>query len=159
MYQITIQHAADKALAPKSTLLRQWAKKALSRKIDSADVTIRIVDTEEMTDLNSTYRHKNGPTNVLSFPFVTPDNIDIAIPILGDIVICSDVVNREADEQEKMRNAHWAHMIVHGVFHLLGYDHENDKDAEVMEKLEIETLDKLGFKNPYETGEDIKHYD
>lgn len=159
MYQISIQHAAGKRLAPKASLLRKWAEHALSRRIDTAEVTIRIVDTEEMSELNSTYRHKKGPTNVLSFPFTTPEKVDIEIPILGDIVICADVVNHEAQEQGKSQEAHWAHMIVHGIFHLLGYDHENDSNAAVMESLEIEIMQALGFANPYESGEDIKNYD
>jgi probable rRNA maturation factor len=161
MYKIIIQYAVAKNAAPTSSLLRKWAKKALSRKVESASVTIRIVDVEEMSDLNSTYRHKKGPTNVLSFPFSIPNDIgiDIDMPILGDIVICADVVDREAREQNKVREAHWAHMIVHGIFHLLGYDHETDREAEVMESLEIEIMQALEFPNPYETGEDIKNYD
>lgn len=159
MYHITIQHIADKSRTPTSALLRKWASSALRKKIKSAEMTIRIVDTDEMTQLNSTYRHKTGPTNVLSFPFMLPDEINTDIPILGDIVICADVVNREANEQNKTQEAHWAHMIVHGVFHLLGFDHETDHEAEIMETLEIETLHHLGFVNPYETGEHIKHHD
>ena len=108
-----------------------------------------------MSELNSTYRQKNGLTNVLSFPFTMPEDVQIDIPILGDIVVCAEVVNREADEQSKPQEAHWAHMIVHGVFHLLGYDHETDKDAEIMESLETEIMQSLGYANPYEkTGEE-----
>jgi probable rRNA maturation factor len=159
MYHIIIQHAADDAPAPKSSLLRKWAKAALSQKTESAEVTIRIVTTPEMTHLNKTYRYKDGPTNVLSFPFETPKEVDINIPILGDIVVCAEVVNREAIEQGKPFEAHWAHMIVHGVFHLLGYDHENDADANTMETLEKNVLKNLGFENPYHvTGEsDCRH--
>ena len=156
MYEITIQCTTNKALIPTSSLLRKWARKTLGTKVAAAEITIRIVDVEEMSALNFTYRHKKGPTNVLSFPFTMPDDIDIAIPILGDIVICADVIEREASEQNKIREAHWAHMIVHGIFHLLGYDHETDSEAEVMESLEIEILQALGFPNPYETGEEIK---
>ncbi|VVC74859.1 Endoribonuclease YbeY [Aquicella siphonis] len=154
MYSITIQLAADKTLAPKKSLIRKWARAALSKQIESAEVTIRIVDSVEMTCLNSTYRHKNGPTNVLSFPFHLPEDIAVDTPILGDIVICAEVVNREAAEQHKTETAHWAHMIIHGMFHLLGYDHETDIEAQAMESLEIDTLRALGFANPYETGED-----
>lgn len=157
MYSIIIQCVADKARIPKSSLLRKWAKQAISKKLESAEVTIRIVDTNEMTSLNSKFRHKDGPTNVLSFPFSLPDTIDIGIPILGDIVICADVVNREAQEQGKSSTAHWAHMVIHGVFHLLGYDHETDKEAEAMESLEIEIMRALGFENPYDTGEEYYH--
>ena len=143
---------------PKKSLLRKWIKQTLHKKMESAEITLRIVDKDEMTQLNSTYRFKNGPTNVLSFPFDLPANIDIDIPILGDIVICADVVNSEAEDQHKSQEAHWAHMIVHGVFHLLGYDHEDDKEAAMMESLEIETMQSLGFNNPYEIGEN-KIYD
>lgn len=154
MYQIVIQHAADKALAPKDALLRKWAKFALSKKIPAAEVTLRIVTIDEMAKLNLAYRHKQGPTNVLSFPFVVPEDISVDIPILGDIVICAEVVNHEANEQGKSPSAHWAHMVVHGIFHLLGYDHETDQQAQVMETLEIETLNILGFPNPYDIGDD-----
>jgi len=161
MYTIIIQLVTHNTDIPKRALLRKWAKCALSRKIDSAEITIRVVDTEEMSELNSTYRHKKGPTNVLSFPFTVPQEVEaeIDIPILGDIVICADVVNREANEQLKSPEAHWAHMIVHGIFHLLGYDHETDKDAGIMESLEIEIMQTLGFANPYEPGESINNYE
>ena len=159
MYRINVQRAEKHAFAPTSASLRRSAKCALGRKIESAEITIRIVSVEEMTDLNSSYRHKNGPTNVLSFPFAVPEDVDMDIPLLGDIVVCADVINREAAEQAKSSEAHWAHMIVHGVFHLLGYDHEEDRDAEIMETLEIEIMQTLGFANPYEIGDNIKHYD
>jgi probable rRNA maturation factor len=157
-YQINIQQVVDKTLAPKASLMRKWARQALSRKLTAAEITLRLVDSEEMTSLNSVYRHKNGPTNVLSFPFATPDAIPTDIPYLGDIVICADVVNNEANEQNKEPAAHWAHMIVHGIFHLLGYDHETNEQATVMETLEIETLQILGFQNPYLTGEDNSYH-
>lgn len=159
MHSIIIQHATQNAHVPKRSLLRKWAKCALSSKIETAEITIRVVDTEEMIKLNSIYRQKKGPTNVLSFPFSLPDDIEIDIPILGDIVICADVVNQEADIQHKLPEAHWAHMIVHGIFHLLGYDHETDKDAHIMESLEIKIMQTLGFDNPYEPGENSKNYD
>jgi len=150
MYQINIQFATEKKLAPASSLLRTWAKQALNGQIKSAEVTIRIVDVEEMTQLNQHYRRKNGPTNVLSFPFELPNDILMDLPILGDIVICPEVVNREAIEQHKTQKAHWAHMIIHGIFHLQGYDHETDEEATEMEALEIQTMNKLGFPNPYD---------
>lgn len=154
MYPITIQFAVDKTLAPSKSLIRKWARAALSKNNTAAELTIRIVDSSEMTHLNSTYRHKNGPTNVLSFPLHLPEDIKMAAPSLGDIVICAEVVNREAAQQHKTETAHWAHMVIHGVFHLLGYDHETDAEALTMESLEIETLLGLGFANPYESGED-----
>jgi probable rRNA maturation factor len=159
MHTIIIQLATDNSSIPKKTLLRKWAKAALKKNIDTAEVTLRVVGTDEMTELNSTYRHKKGPTNVLSFPFSLPEEVTLDIPILGDIVICADVVNQEAEEQGKTQEAHWAHMIVHGIFHLLGYDHEVDEEAEKMEALEIEVMKTMGYANPYETGDNIKHYD
>lgn len=160
MYRITIQNAtSNKALVPKAALLREWATKALNGQTASAEVTLRIVDVAEMTELNSTYRKKSGPTNVLSFPFEMPEEVQIESDTLGDIVICAEVVSNEAKAQHKTPMAHWAHMVVHGVFHLLGYDHELDDDAVEMEALEIEVMKKLGFSNPYEAGENIKHYD
>ncbi|EKD69858.1 MAG: hypothetical protein ACD_46C00712G0004 [uncultured bacterium] len=159
MYHITIQYAVNKELAPKAALLRQWAKKALKNQLKNAELMIRLVDTAEMTALNSTYRHKNKPTNVLSFPFELPSGVLLDTPILGDIVVCAEVVNREAAEQHKTNHAHWAHMIVHGVFHLLGHDHIDDHEAEIMESHEIKIMRALGFPNPYEAGDNIKNYE
>ena len=142
-YQIAVQRASTVASIPKNKELKQWAIAALSAKIDEAEVTIRIVDVSEMTELNTRYRHKQGPTNVLSFPFDIP-------PLLGDIIICAEVVQREANEQHKSLEAHWAHMVVHGVLHLLGYDHEIENDALKMEAEEIIILSGLNFPNPYQ---------
>lgn len=157
MYKIIVQRATDASLMPSPTAMRKWAKAALKNNIDFAEVTIRIVDVEEMTMLNSTYRHKSGPTNVLSFPFDVPAEMQNEVRELGDIVICADVVNREAKEQTKSNEAHWAHMIVHGIFHLLGYDHVEDHEAEIMEGLETNVLAALGYPNPYSHGERATH--
>lgn len=158
MHHITIQFATDPSHAPKVTLLRKWAKKTLQSKMHPQELTLRIVGVEEMTALNAAYRHKSGPTNVLSFPFEMPEGISMPTMVLGDIVICADVVNQEAASQQKTVEAHWAHMIVHGIFHLFGYDHETDEDAAAMEALEIDILQQLGFGNPYDVGENVKHY-
>lgn len=150
---ITVQYAADKKLAPAKALICEWALQALAGNTDKTDVTIRIVNLAEMTELNQTYRGKTGPTNVLSFPAELPEEAANEFPELGDIVICAEVVNQEALQQHKSQQSHWAHMVVHGIFHLLGYDHINDDEAEEMEKCEIEVMQQLGFANPYQDGE------
>lgn len=159
MYRIVIQSTVDKTIYPAASLLRKWAKAALKAHRDSAEVTIRIIDQDEMTTLNSTYRGKAKPTNVLSFPFEMPEGIELDMPILGDLAICADVVNSEAQEQGKTAESHWAHMIIHGIFHLLGYDHETDSEAEEMEALEIQLMQRLNFANPYESGEHINDHE
>ncbi|MDR3491109.1 MAG: rRNA maturation RNase YbeY [Gammaproteobacteria bacterium] len=150
MYRILVQRATRKTFAPAAPLLKKWATSALRQLISSAELTIRIVNEKEMLALNSNYRHKHYATNVLSFPFEIPSDVQMDIPLLGDIVICAAVVNAEADTQHKTVEAHWAHMIVHGVLHLLGYDHENETDAVKMETEEIRILQTLNFSNPYE---------
>ena len=159
MSHITIQYAADKKLAPVKKLLCLWAEQALAIHPGNHEVTIRIVDIAEMSQLNETYRHKSGPTNVLSFPADIPAAVAEENPLLGDIAICADVVIKEADEQQKPVQSHWAHMVIHGIFHLLGYNHEQDDEATIMEALEIKVLKKLGFANPYLNGEALKHHE
>ncbi|SRR5579883_2185883 len=151
MYHISVQRAVSGISIPAATDLKRWAKSALQGKIPNAELTIRIVDKDEITTLNTTYRHKNKPTNVLSFPFETPADVEIEVPLLGDIIICAEVIQEEARDQKKTLDAHWAHMVVHGTLHLLGYDHEKEDDAEKMEQEEIIILKKLGFVNPYQT--------
>ena len=159
MQSITIQYAVDKKLAPAKKLLCLWALQALANTHCEKEVTIRIVDIAEMTTLNEQYRRKKGATNVLSFPAELPEAAKAHYPVLGDIVICAEVVNREASEQQKTTTAHWAHMVVHGVLHLQGHDHEKDDEAAIMETLEINIMQQLGFANPYLDGEVIKHHD
>lgn len=159
MQHITVQYAALKKLAPAKKLICLWAEQALATHACNKEVTIRIVDIPEMTALNEGFRHKTGPTNVLSFPADLPDAAKQAYPVLGDIVICADIVNREAAEQGKTENSHWAHMVIHGVLHLLGHDHVKDDEAEQMETLEIKLMQQLGFANPYNNGEMIKDYE
>ena len=127
--------------------IERWVCTALSDIRDNAEMTVRIVDEVEATELNKRWRQANGPTNVLSFPV---DGNEAFVPeLLGDIVICAPVIEKEAESQKKSIQAHWAHMVVHGTLHLLGFDHGNDTDAEKMETLEIQILDKLGITNPY----------
>ena len=153
MYQVVVQRAISGFSIPSTPKLKDWTKHTLQEKMPNAEVTIRIVDKKEMIFLNSTYRKKDKPTNVLSFPSDMPLDIPLDIRVLGDIVICAEVILEEAKAQEKTVEAHWAHMIVHGILHLLGYDHENDKDADIMEAEEIIILKKLGFNNPYQMTE------
>ena len=132
---------------PTEEQIVQWATAAVQPEGDEVEMTVRIVDEAESHELNLTYRGKDRPTNVLSFPFECPD--EVVLPLLGDLVICRQVVEREAAEQEKPLMAHWAHMVVHGSLHLLGYDHIEDDEAEEMESLEAQIMQGLGFDDPY----------
>ncbi|KAE9525320.1 rRNA maturation RNase YbeY [Testudinibacter aquarius] len=132
---------------PSQTQIALWAQSAVKPSLDDLEMTVRIVDEAESQDLNRTYRGKDYPTNVLSFPFESPAEVEL--PLLGDLVICRQVVEREAAEQQKPLLAHWAHMVVHGSLHLLGYDHIEDAEAEEMESLESEIMQALGFADPY----------
>ena len=127
-----------------------WAKAAIETNVPAAELSVRIVDSDEMQHANHNWREKDKPTNVLSFPASFPE--EAGINYLGDILICADVLSRESDEQQKFLIAHWAHIVIHGVLHLQGYDHIDDQDALRMEQREIEVLRGLGFDNPYETN-------
>ena len=145
--KVNVQMASQAHGLPSVAQLRAWAETALSGIEGRPEITVRIVDEAESAELNQTYRHAAGPTNVLSFPFEVPAPLEISL--LGDVVICAPVVAMEAREQNKTPEAHWAHMVVHGTLHLLGYDHLNDDDAERMESEERRVLAKLGFTDPY----------
>ncbi|GGC57804.1 rRNA maturation RNase YbeY [Marinobacter halophilus] len=147
---IDFQRVFDGEGVPDESSFQTWAELAWQGE-DPSEVTIRIVDTEESRELNHQYRGQDKPTNVLSFPFEAPAGI--TMPLAGDLVICVPVVEQEAREQHKLPAAHWAHMVVHGMLHLQGYDHIEDDDAEVMEALEIRLLAQLGYINPYEAEE------
>jgi len=129
---------------------------------ETKECTLRIVDEEESAQLNEQYRGKSGPTNILSFPFESPPSCDLSllenglieselleVELLGDLVICAPQVLKESQQQHKKPLHHWMHLMIHGGLHLLGYDHENEKDAEIMEKLECKAMDNLGYPNPY----------
>jgi probable rRNA maturation factor len=146
---IDIDVACDAGIVPSETNLRRWIGAALPAVERDFEVSLRLVDEEEIRTLNSTYRHKDYATNVLSFPADLPE--ELALPLLGDIVVCAQVVMREADEQGKTAEAHWAHMLVHGTLHLLGYDHIDEDEALEMEALETKIITGLGFDPPYET--------
>jgi probable rRNA maturation factor len=131
---------------PDAALLQQWAEHACLSD-DQLVTSVRIVGNDEMRELNNTWRGSNQPTNVLSFPMQSPDDVDLKI--LGDLVLCAPVIKAEARQQHKPVLAHWAHMVVHGMLHLQGYDHVDDKQADEMEALEIRILEQLGLDNPY----------
>jgi len=133
-------------LVPESELLQVWADAAYLN-TEPAVASVLVTTMSEIQALNKQYRNKDKTTNVLSFPMQSPEEIDIIL--LGDIVLCAMIIKREASQQSKSEEAHWAHMVVHSVLHLQGYDHENDDDAELMEKLEIKILHQLGFEDPY----------
>lgn len=134
---------------PTEEQLTLWASTALKGRTDfeEPELTIRLTDEEESQALNSEYRGKDKPTNVLSFPFEMPPGIPLEL--LGDLIICVGVVEQEAQEQAKTTEAHWAHMVIHGCLHLLGYDHIKDDEAEEMEALERDLLASLGYPDPY----------
>lgn len=142
--QLAVENEND---LPSATDFQRWLEAAILRFQADAEVTIRIVDSEESQILNRDYRGKDKPTNVLSFPFEAPPGIEINL--LGDLIICRQVVEKEAKEQEKSLLSHWAHMVVHGSLHLLGYDHIDDDEAEEMESLETEIMQEMGYNDPY----------
>ena len=127
--------------------IQLWLNKTIPQFQENAELTVRIVDTQESHQLNHEYRGKDKPTNVLSFPFEVPPGMEL--DLLGDLIICRQVVEKEAEEQNKPLLAHWAHMVVHGSLHLLGYDHIEDDEAEEMESLETEIMQTMGFEDPY----------
>jgi len=163
MITIGLQMAANFPTAPSAELFQAWATAIDSMVEATSDVSLRIVDRDEMASLNQQYRNKEGTTNVLAFPCELPTELPAdwqqlaAMPeesaaeiiFLGDIVICAPVVSAEAEQQGKSEISHWAHLTVHGILHLLGFDHYAEADAERMEDTETAILKKLGFENPY----------
>ncbi|PWV59331.1 rRNA maturation RNase YbeY [Plasticicumulans acidivorans] len=149
--ELDLQLASAASGLPDAAALRGWAEAALAAAdfTDPAEMSVRIVDEAESAELNEGYRQKSGPTNVLSFPFELPPGVKLERELLGDLVVCAPVVAREATEQGKPLGAHWAHMIVHGTLHLLGYDHLDDAEAATMEGLEVRILAGLDIPNPY----------
>ena len=157
---VHIQMATIHSIVPSAALLKRWCRAALQQqKVKAASICIRLVDSRESALLNKRYRSKSGATNVLSFPADVPkalrssvlqqDFQQALLQELGDLVICAPVVAREARAQCKTIQAHWAHMVVHGSLHLLGYDHIKKQDAVKMEALEVKILAQLGYDNPY----------
>ncbi|WP_349431629.1 rRNA maturation RNase YbeY [Methylomarinum sp. Ch1-1] len=147
MNQLDIQIATVAGGLPDRRKFQQWVDQALADVDTDTEIVIRIVDAAESAELNEQYRHKQGPTNILSFPFEAPPGIEM--PLLGDLLVCAPVVAEEARQQQKKPYDHWAHIVVHGVLHLLGYDHIEETQAERMEALEIKILQHLNIQNPY----------
>ena len=146
--RLSVQYGVARAGLPADYALRRWAHAALKGlRRRRVALGLRIVGDAESASLNACFRRQRHPTNVLSFPFEAPPGT--RSDILGDLVICAPVVRREAHTQRKPVNAHWAHMVVHGILHLRGYDHRKRQDAAVMEKMEIRLLKELGYANPY----------
>ncbi len=144
---IDVQYGISAERLPNEQEICQWARIALQEKQEQAELVVRIVDRAEMTALNRSYRGKEGATNVLSLPYEPMQGVESVL--LGDVVICTPVVAGEAVAQGKPLEAHWAHMVMHGVLHLHGYDHGTDSEAREMERLETVLLANLGFLNPY----------
>ncbi len=161
--ELEIQNPANYSNIPSQDNVIQWVDLALSggsahdNDATTISVVLRIVDEAESQTLNHRYRHKNSPTNVLSFPFEMPQinqlNEDENVSRhLGDLVLCAPIIEKEALQQHKTLMQHWAHMVIHGMLHLQGYDHLEKAQAEEMESLEISILEQLGFPDPYETN-------
>jgi len=145
--RLETQRVLDSEGVPADSDLKDWAEVALAGRCKRAELVIRIVDEAESQTLNRGYRGVDRPTNVLSFPSELPTEVES--DLLGDLVISAPVIQREAAEQGKSLQAHWAHMVIHGVLHLMGFDHQNDRQALEMESLERSLLQQLGFPDPY----------
>ncbi len=145
---IDLQLVTESKDIPSEMLFQRWMDIVLTDSGVDSEVLIRIVDEDEMIQLNQQYRNKQGTTNILSFPFDVAEDVDNIL--LGDLVVCAPVVEQESQEQGKLLEHHWAHMIIHGLLHLLGYDHINDDEADEMESLEIKFLTAINISNPYE---------
>jgi probable rRNA maturation factor len=151
---LDLQIACEAADLPNEEQLQRWLDMVLTRGVfdehsdQQQEITVRIVERAESQQLNHQYRGKNSATNVLSFPFEAPPGL--SLNLLGDLVICADVVAQEAKQQNKVLLHHWAHMLVHGTLHLLGFDHIEDDEAEQMESMEIVILSKLAIDDPYQ---------
>ncbi|MGM0524895.1 MAG: rRNA maturation RNase YbeY [Pseudomonadota bacterium] len=155
-YQVTIPDP-DNSL-PDADQIQRWVTAALALARpgqDDAELTVRVVSKEEGQQLNKDYRARDYPTNVLSFPFEAP--VELPVPLLGDLVICAEVVEDEAKQQHKAVIDHWTHMVIHGTLHLLGYDHLADDEAEIMEQLERQILAKLDIADPYQVFTNTEH--
>ncbi len=148
-YHIDIQHACHDPLPVSNETLTHWVISTIKSHKERAELTLRFVDIAEITALNHTYRKQNKATNVLAFPASHPPELQLDYPLLGDVIICPAVLQNESQSLKTNLDAHWAHIVIHGVLHLLGYDHIIETDAEKMRSLEINLLNDFGFDNPY----------
>lgn len=148
---LDVQLQYDNGMIPAASSFRQWVLTALADEHRPVEMTVRVVGEDESRKLNHRYRGKDQPTNVLSFPFEVPPGVDCNN--LGDLVICAPLVEREASDQGKTSVEHWAHLVIHGVLHLQGYDHQNDGEAALMESQEVQMLSMLGIADPYQEKE------
>ncbi len=148
MNTVEIQLASKSKFIPDQQQFQNWVDAVLTDESQHSEIVIRVIDEDEMIEYNEQYRHKSGATNILSFPFEAPDSVES--DLLGDLLVCAPVIETESKQQKKTLENHWAHIIVHGVLHLIGYDHINDMDAEEMEALEVMILKTITINNPYE---------
>jgi probable rRNA maturation factor len=149
-YHIDIQNATEEMLPLSETKLTNLAELALRDHQNDAELTIRIVNSAEMIYLNNAYRKQNKTTNVLAFPCSLPDNVELECPLLGDIIICPEVLLDESRQFNKSLEEHWSLIVIHGVLHLLGYDHIKEDEASVMQSLEVKLLCEIGYPDPYD---------
>lgn len=145
---LEIQIESQSKKIPLEKQFKSWVDAVLKNDEQDSEIVIRIVDEDEMIQFNDQYRDKNGTTNILSFPFEVPDGFES--PLLGDLLVCAPVVEVESRQQNKKLEHHWAHLIIHGILHLLGYNHIDDVEAEEMEALEINILSTIEIDNPYQ---------
>ena len=150
-YLIDIQNATEKILPMSDEEIRDCVSLVLKNEKSKAELTIRLVNSDEMIHLNTTYRHQNKTTNVLAFPSKLPNVVELEHPFLGDIIICHQVLLEESQQLNKSLKSHWTLILIHGVLHLLGYDHIKDEDTAMMQAKEIELLQTMGYNNPYDT--------
>ena len=147
---VAVQHACTGRGVPETAKLVRWTEAALEGRLEGAQVTVRVVDEPEGAALNERYRNRSGATNVLAFGFHAPELPDVRI--LGDVVVCAPIAEREARTHSKALDAHWAHLVIHGTLHLLGYNHDEPDSARAMEAVEAKILGSLGYPDPYADG-------
>ncbi len=153
---IDLQNACGAIIPVSDDVLISWARLPMMELKQRGELTLRLVSVQEITQLNTIYRKQNKATNVLAFPYKIPDAVLLEYPLLGDVIICPTILADENEEWGSLLIHHWAHIVIHGVLHLLGYDHIKQEDQEIMQNLEINLLRKLGFPNPYSIrGENV----